>query len=58
MAKFNSVLLSNDTVKRRIKEMSVGIADQVLVKVRSSKFGFVIQVESIDVTYCCQLLLY
>ena len=58
MAKFNCVFLYNDTVNRRIKKMFVKIVDQVPVKVRSLKFGFAIQIESIDVTNCCQLLVY
>ena len=37
VAKLNSLSLSNDIEKRRIKEMSVDIPDQVTVGVRSSK---------------------
>ena len=59
VAKLDSVSLSNNTVKRRIKEMSVDITDQVIAGVRDSKFGFALQLdESTDVTNCCQLLVY
>ena len=55
--KFDSVSLSNDIVKRRIKEMSVDIADQVTAGIRASTFGFAVQVdESTNVTNCYQLL--
>ena len=59
VAKLDSVSLSNDTVKRRIEEMSVDITDQVIAGVRDSKFGFALQFdESTDVTNCCHLLVY
>lgn len=59
VAKLDSVSLSNDTVKRRIKEMSIDIANQVTAGIRASKFGFAIAVdESTDITSCCQLLVY
>jgi len=59
VAKLDSVSLSNDTVKRRIREMPVDIADQVTEGIKASKFGFAIQVNgSTAVTNCCQLLLY
>ena len=59
MEKLESVSISNNTVKRRIKEISVDITDQVIGEVRPSKFGFAIQLdESTDVTNDCQLLFY
>ena len=58
-AKLDNVSLSNDTVKRRIQEMSGDIADQVMVGVKDSKFGFAIQLdESTDVAKYSQLLVY
>ena len=41
-AKLDNVSLSNDTVKRRIQEMSGDIADQVMAGVNDSKFGLAI----------------
>ena len=41
-AKLDNVSLSNDTVKRRIQEMSGDIADLVMAGVKDSKFGFAI----------------
>ncbi|XP_068242369.1 zinc finger BED domain-containing protein 5-like [Palaemon carinicauda] len=59
VAKLESVSVSNNTVQRRIEEMSVDIADQVVEGVKSSKYGFAIQLdESTDVTNCSQLLFY
>ena len=58
-AKLDSVSLSNDTVKRRIQEMSGDIAEQVIAGVKDSKFGFAIQIdESTNVAKCSQLLVY
>ena len=58
-AKLDNVSLSKDTVKRRIQEMSGDIADQVMVGVKDSKFGFAIQLdESTDVAKYSQLLVY
>ena len=58
-AKLKSVLLSNNTVKKRIEEESVDIADQVISGVKDSKYGFPIQLdESTDVTNNAQLLVY
>ena len=58
-AKLDNVSLSNDTVNRRIQEMSGVIADQVMAGVKDSKFGFAIQLdESTDVAKCNQLLVY
>jgi len=42
VAKLDSVSLSNDTVKGRIRKMSVDIADQVAEGIKTSKFGFAI----------------
>ena len=57
--KLNSVAPSNDTVRRRIHEMSNNISDQVTTEVRASKYGFAMQLnESADVTNCGQLLVY
>jgi len=59
VAKLDSVSLSNDTAKRRIREISVDIADQVKEGIKASKFGFAIQVDkSTNITNCCQLLIY
>ncbi|XP_068209161.1 zinc finger BED domain-containing protein 5-like [Palaemon carinicauda] len=59
VAELESVSVSNNTVQRRIEEMSVDIADQVVEGVKSSKYGFAIQLdESTDVTNCSQLLVY
>ena len=58
-AKLDSVSLSNDTLKRRIQEMSGDIAEQVIAGVKDSKVGFAIQIdESADVAKCSQLLVY
>ena len=55
----NFVSLSNDTVKRRIHDMSNNISDEVTTAVRASKYGFAMQLdESTDVTNCGQLLVY
>ena len=58
-AKLDSVSLSNDTVRSRIKEMSDDISNQVTARIRASTFEFAIQVdESTNVPSCCQLLVY
>ena len=55
----NFVSLCNDTVRRRIHDMSDNISDQVTTAVRASKYGFAMQLdESTDVTNCGQLLVY
>lgn len=59
LSKLQNVSLSNDTIRRRIVEMSNDIAIQVYTEIKSSEFGFGIQVdESTDVTKCSQLLVY
>ena len=59
VAKFNAVSLSDNTMKRRIEEMSDDVADQILAETKESKFGFAIQLdESTDITNYCQLLVY
>ena len=51
--KLNSVSLSNDTMRRRIHDMSDVISDQVTTAVKASKYGFAMQLdESTDVTNC------
>jgi len=51
--------LSNDTVYRRIEEMSMDILQQVISEIRSSENRFAIQLdESIDVTNCAQLVIF
>ena len=59
IAKLNAVSLSDNTMKRRIDEMSDDIADQILAELNESKFGFAIQLdESTNITNYCQLLVY
>ena len=58
-AKLDGVSLYNDTVQRRIPEMSGDIAEQVIAEVKDSKFGYAIQIdESTDVGKCSQLFVY
>ena len=57
--KLNPVSFSNDTVRRRIHDMSDDISDPATTAVRASKYGFAMQLdESTDVTNCGQLLVY
>ena len=57
--KFDSISLSNNTVLRRIEEMSVDILQQVISDIYRSESGFAIQLdESTDVTNCAQLLIF
>ena len=59
VGKLNSVSLSNDTLRRRIHDMSDDISDQVTTAVKASKYGFAMQLdESTDVSNCSQLLVY
>ena len=57
--KLQSVFLSNNTVKNRIEEMSVDIAEQVISGVKDSTFRCSFQLdESTGVTNNAQLLVY
>ncbi|KAF2362566.1 protein of unknown function DUF4371, partial [Trinorchestia longiramus] len=56
--KLIKISLSDNTVKRRIDELSEDIKEQVLDKIKAFRF-FAIQCdESTDVAYLCQLLVY
>ena len=58
-AKQKTVSLFNSTVKNRIEEMPIDIADQVISSVKDSKYGFSMQLdESTDITNNAQLLVY
>ena len=58
-AKLETVSLSNNTVKNRIQEMPIDIADQVISSVKDSKYGFSMQLdESTNITNNAQLLVY
>ena len=56
--KLKEISLSNDTVKKRISEMSQDILLQVVEEVRSSPLFFLQLDESTDISTCAQLLVY
>ena len=58
--KLIEISLSNDTVMRRIADLSVNIKEQVISEIKTSPLGlFSIQLdETTDVTSCCQLLVF
>ena len=43
VSKLNSVSVSNNTIQRRITEMSTDIKEQVIAEVQGSKYGFAIK---------------
>ena len=58
-AKLETVSRSNNTVKNRIEEMPIDIADQVISSVKDPKYEFSMQLdESMDITNNAQLLVY
>ena len=58
-AKLETASLSNNTVKNRVEETSIDIADQVMSGAKDLKFGFSMQLdESTDITNSAQLLVY
>ena len=58
-AKPETVSFSINTIKNRVEEMSIDIADQVISGKRNSKFGFSMQLDkSTDIANNAQLLVY
>ena len=59
VSNLNSVSLSNNTIQRRITEISTDINKQVITELQGSKYGFAIQLDEItDVSNCAQLLVF
>ena len=59
VSKLNRVSVSNNTIQRRIREMSTDLKEQVITEVQESKYGFAIQVvESTNASNYAQLLVY
>ena len=59
MKKIEKSFLSNDTVRRRISDMSQDIVYQVEVEIRASKARISLQLdESTDVSNCAYLFVY
>ena len=58
--KLAAILLSNNTIQRQIKDLSLDIKSQVVQKIKITLFGlFAIQLdESIDISSCAQLMVY
>ena len=56
--KLSRISLSDNTVKRRIDELSEDIKEQVLDKIKASRFYAIQYDESTDAAHLCQLLVY
>ena len=55
--KLKQVALSNDTIARRIKDLSINIRDQLILDLKASPLKILIQLdESTDVSNCSQLI--